>query len=152
MDWLETGVARMAMAQQRHRARRHVDENRLATVRRDAATGVIPQEAQRAGNTPTTAVVAICPAATPQSVTPMINTRSRVDGRALDWTRARSTDRTAGSAATLRILAIGAACSILCACGGGGGGGGSDASVTPPAPAPAELAWDNGNWDQQEWK
>jgi hypothetical protein len=52
----------------------------------------------------------------------------------------------------LRILAIGATCSLLCACGGGGGGGGTDTSGTPPAPAAAELAWDNGNWDQQEWK
>jgi hypothetical protein len=82
----------------------------------------------------------------------MINTRSRVDRRALDWTQTRSTDRTGGSAATLRILAIGATCVFLGACGGGGGGGGSDAPVTPPPTAKADLAWDTGNWDQQEWQ
>jgi hypothetical protein len=52
----------------------------------------------------------------------------------------------------LRRLTIGAACLFMCACGGGGGDGEGSTPVATPAPAPAELAWDNGNWDQKEWK
>jgi len=80
----------------------------------------------------------------------MINTCSCVDGRDQDSSRAQVADRRDGAAAVLRMLTIGAACLLTCACGGGGSG--SDAPVaTPPPPAKAELAWDSGNWDQQEW-
>lgn len=75
---------------------------------------------------------------------------SRVDGREQDSSRAPSVDRGNGAANLLRLLTIGAACLFLHACGGGGGG--SDAPVTPPPTTKADLAWDNGNWDQQEWQ
>lgn len=147
-DWIGTDGDGAAEASRTPACRR--ESPRHSPLRRRDRRN--PTTAQSAGLVPTAAVVATRRAATPQAVPPMINTRSRVDGCALDWIRARSTDRTGGSASTLRILAIGATCLFLCACGGGGGGGGSDAPVTPPAPAPTELAWDNGNWDQQEWK
>jgi hypothetical protein len=67
-------------------------------------------------------------------------------------TRFCSADGRHGPAAALRIFMIGVVCVFTCACGGGGSGGGSDAPVVTPPPQQAELAWDNGNWDQQEWK
>ena len=66
--------------------------------------------------------------------------------------RVRSPDRLRGSAAAKQLLTISTVCLLMSACGGGGGGGGSDAPVGAPPPTPAELAWDNGNWDQKEWK
>lgn len=70
----------------------------------------------------------------------------RLDRRAM---RTRAVDRGRGARAPIRLLVIGAACALLSACGGGGGGASDGPAATPP---PAELAWDNGNWDQQEWK
>jgi len=103
-----------------------------------------------AGLTPPPAVVPTGHSVSLQSVTSMINTCSCVDGRDQDSSRAQVADRRDGAAAVLRMLTIGAACLLTCACGGGGSG--SDAPVaTPPPPAKAELAWDSGNWDQQEW-
>jgi hypothetical protein len=50
----------------------------------------------------------------------------------------------------MRVLALAAA--ILCTSACGGGGGGSDTPVVKPPVQKADLAWDNGNWDQQEWQ
>ena len=145
-DWIGTNGEGAAEAPRTPACRRESPRH-SPQRRRDRRNQIA---AKTAGITPTTAVVATCRAATSQSEPPMINGRSRADGCALDWTRIRSTDRTSGSAAMLRILAVGTTYLFLCACSGGGGG--NDAPSTPPAPAPAELAWDNGNWDQQEWK
>lgn len=60
--------------------------------------------------------------------------------------------RRRGRALASRLLVIGAVCTFLCACGGGGGGGASDTHVATPPPQKTELAWDSGNWDQQEWQ
>jgi hypothetical protein len=61
------------------------------------------------------------------------------------------TQGTACSAVVVRAIAIGAICALLCACGGGGSGASDGTEVVSP-PQKAELSWDNGNWDQQEWK
>jgi hypothetical protein len=65
--------------------------------------------------------------------------------------RTPTVNRGCGTHQAMRLLVIGAACALTSACGGGGGGASDGTPVTPP-PAAAELAWDNGNWDQQEWK
>ncbi len=80
----------------------------------------------------------------------MTNTDARVDALDQALSRVSSADRLGGSTATIRTLVITSASLLMCACGGGGGG--NDAPVATPPPAATELAWDNGNWDQQEWK
>jgi hypothetical protein len=80
----------------------------------------------------------------------MINTDAPVVDLDDELTRVRSPDRWRRPAAAKRLLAISTVCVLMSACGGGGGG--SDAPVVTPPPAPAELAWDDGNWDQKEWK
>lgn len=80
----------------------------------------------------------------------MINTDAPVVDLDHELTRVRSPDRWRRPAAAKRLLAISTVCVLMSACGGGGGG--SDAPVVTPPPAPAELAWDDGNWDQKEWK
>lgn len=82
----------------------------------------------------------------------MTNTDTRVVALAQALSPVQSADRLDGLAGVIRLLAITSTCLLMGACGGGGGGGGSDTPVATPPPAPAELAWDNGNWDQQEWK
>jgi hypothetical protein len=72
----------------------------------------------------------------------------RLDRKAM---RPRAVDRGCGTREATRVLVIGAACALMSACGGGGGGASDGPPVTPP-PAAADLTWDNGNWDQQEWK
>jgi hypothetical protein len=64
--------------------------------------------------------------------------------------RPQAVNRGRGAGEAMRWLVIGAACALVSACGGGGGGA-SDGTAAAPPPAAAELAWDNGNWDQQEW-
>ena len=54
-------------------------------------------------------------------------------------------------AVAVRAIAVGTVCTVMCACGGGGGGASDDTGAVPP-PQKTELSWDNGNWDQQEWK
>lgn len=80
----------------------------------------------------------------------MTNSHARVDALAQALSRVPSAARLGSSVATIRLLVITGACLLMSACGGGGGG--SDAPVATPPPTATELAWDNGNWDQQEWK
>lgn len=80
---------------------------------------------------------------------------TRADGRLFRaWVQSTgryATDSARRVGVALRAFAFGTACTLLCACGGGGGGGSDDSGVVAP-PQKAELSWDNGNWDQQEWK
>jgi hypothetical protein len=80
----------------------------------------------------------------------MSNQRMRAHVLDRESTRIRCADGLRGATTAMRVLALGAALLFTSACGGGGGG--SDTPVVKPPAQKAELAWDNGNWDQQEWQ
>lgn len=84
------------------------------------------------------------------TVSLMTHSDTRVLARQPDLLRVRCSGRSSRSAVAMRLLAITSACVLVGACGGGAGG--NDAPAVTPPPAAAELTWDNGNWDQQEWK
>ncbi len=86
----------------------------------------------------------------PYPANPMSNQRMRADVVGRDPRRLRCADGLRGAASAMRVLALAAA--ILCTSACGGGGGGSDTPVVKPPVQKADLAWDNGNWDQQEWQ
>jgi len=152
MDWLETRSVRTALNPRRCLSSRQYDASRIGAQASRPSDSRHPTELQHDVSTPTRGVVTPAGAGHIRSGTPMIKAPSCALPHERPPTRFRSVDGRHRPAAALRLFMIGVVSVFTCACGGGGSGGGPDAPVVTAPPPQAELAWDNGNWDQQEWK